>query len=134
MGPKTIAAMVLVVVFALGGVAGYVLHGHLGAPARAVTFDAVSGAELHARAMGELRQQLGLTDEQVAAIEAIVQDRQEIVQHMWEQLRPQVQAAMSEVHAEIAALLSPEQRERFHAWLQQQRQAHEVQVHEPQPH
>jgi len=130
MGPKTVAAVVLVSVFALGAVAGIAVHGHLGAPLHGAPHETpTSAAELHEAAMRELRVQLELTDEQIAAINAIVARRQETVQRTWEQLRPEVQEAMRDVHEEIAALLNPDQAARFHEWLLAQRQRHELSLH-----
>jgi len=130
MGPKLLAAVVVVAVFALGAVAGIAVHGHLGAPLHGPMHQAPATAnELHDAAMAELRIQLELTDEQVAAIDSIVARRQETVQRMWEQLRPEVQGAMRDVHEEITALLSPDQRAHFHEWLLAQRQLHETPLH-----
>lgn len=119
------AAVALLAVFALGGVTGYALHDHLDAVPRPHLGATPSGPELHEAAMHELRQELGLDDAQIEQIHELMADRQETVQRIWEQLRPQVQQAMTEVHDEIAALLRPEQRERFHEWLLRQRQLHE---------
>jgi Spy/CpxP family protein refolding chaperone len=127
MGPATRASIVLVAVFGLGAVAGYALHDHLGASAPPHLAAAPSGAEVHEAAMSELREVLDLDDAQVAQIHALMAERQETVQRIWEQLRPEVQQAMTEVHEDIARLLRPEQRQRFHQWLQQQRQLHESQ-------
>ena len=129
MAPKAMAALVLLSVFTLGAVAGIFVHGHLGAPLHGLRPAETSTTQLHEEAMEELRATLQLSDEQVTAIESIMAHRQEIVQTMWERLRPEVQEAMQEVHEEIAALLTTEQRQRFHEWLLQQRQRHETQLH-----
>ena len=42
----------------------------------------------------------------------------------WEELRPEVQNAMRQVHTDIGELLHPEQRGRFHEWLIRRREQH----------
>jgi Spy/CpxP family protein refolding chaperone len=73
----------------------------------------------HETAMAELRSVLALDDAQVAAIETIFAERQKTVQRVWEQLRPEVQHAMADVHHEIDEVLRPDQRDRFLTWLHQ---------------
>ena len=75
-------------------------------------------------AIAELQELLELDEHQVAQIHAILGERQQVVQRMWEQLRPVVQAAMREVHTDIGELLDPDQRERFHEWLIRRREQH----------
>jgi Spy/CpxP family protein refolding chaperone len=117
-GQRILAGVVLLSVFSLGAFVGIFVdrHNSLRDPA------GVSPEEVHEAAMVELREELGLDEEQIQQIHAIMADRQELVQRIWEQLRPELQAAMTDVHAEIAALLRPEQRQRFHDWLQRRRQ------------
>lgn len=126
MAPGLRAAAVLLAVLALGVVGGYALHDHLDAVPGLHPGSAPSGPELHEAAMRELREVLDLDDTQIEQVHALLADRQETVQRIWEQLRPEVQQAMTEVHEEIAALLRPEQRQRFHEWLQRQRELHEA--------
>ena len=85
----------------------------------------MSPEEEHRAAMAELRELLELDDEQVEQIRAIVARRQRIVQGAWEQLRPELQEEMQRVHIDIAELLRPEQRVRFHEWLIERRARHE---------
>ena len=47
-----------------------------------------------------------------------------MVQLKWEQLRPEVQDAMRQVHIDIAELLHSDQRKRFHDWLTRRREQH----------
>lgn len=119
--PRTRAALVLLFVFAAGVLAGIALDRHHLHPTTAPSLATMAE---HEAAMAELREVLELDDEQAEQIHALFVDRQEIVQQMWEQLRPEVQAAMREVHLEITALLRPEQRQAFHDWLLRQRQQH----------
>ena len=124
-GHRVRAGAVVLFVFAVGVLAGIVFERHHLTPTPA----AMSVAEEHEAAMAELREVLGLDDRQVAQIHAILTERQQLVQQMWEQLRPEVQSAMRQVHSEIAELLRPEQRERFHNWLTQRLEQSQGQQH-----
>jgi Spy/CpxP family protein refolding chaperone len=116
-GQRVTAGLVLLSVFSLGAFVGVFIDRH-----RAPRVSAgVSPNDIHEAAMAELRDELGLDEEQIRQIHLIMANRQQLVERVWEQLRPELVAAMNEVHVEIAALLRPEQRERFHAWLEQRR-------------
>lgn len=115
---KLRAVAVLACVFAAGVVAGVAIERHHGIALIA----GPSPEREHAAVLAEMRQAVGLDDAQMAQIEVIIADNQHLVQQMWEQLRPEVQNAMQHVHMQIAALLRPEQLQRFHEWLQQQGQ------------
>ncbi len=107
------AGAVLLFVFAAGVLTGIIFehkHSFHRSPP-------MSAEEEHEAAMAELREVLELDDHQVAQIHAILAERRQHVQLMWEQLRPEVQNAMRHVHKEIAELLRPDQRKRFHDWL-----------------
>ena len=118
MGQRIRAGVVLLFVFALGALSGIVFERHRTVP----TPVTLSVVEEHAAAIAELRQVLGLDDRQVAQIHAILAERQQVVQLTWEQLRPEVQSAMRQVHVEIAELLRPDQREAYHDWLTRSRE------------
>jgi len=112
-GPRLRAGAVLLFVFAAGALAGTAFERHhLGRVAASVSL--LGENEV---AIAEMREFLDLDDEQVAQIHAVLAQNQHTVQLMWEQFRPEVQAAMREVHLEIAALLRPDQAERFHRWI-----------------
>ena len=113
MGQKIVAGLVLASVFSVGAVSGIFLDRHHSRP---VPTD-VSGAQMHDAAMAELQDVVGLDEAQLEQIHAIIAGRQELVQQVWEQVRPEVQAAMSEIHAEIGEVLRPEQRQLYHEWL-----------------
>ncbi|NKB87263.1 MAG: hypothetical protein GKS06_03460 [Acidobacteria bacterium] len=114
------AAGALLCVFVLGVVTGLAIERHLVARP---TVTLIAGAGEHDRRMGELRDALDLDEAQVDEINALVATHQTAVQVLWEQLRPEVQAAMQDVHLEISELLRPEQRERFHDWLMSHQEA-----------
>lgn len=113
MGPRVRAGVVLLFVFALGVLVGIAFERHhWTAPAARK-----SVAEEREASMRELREVLELDDNQVEQIHTILTERQEMVQRTWEQFRPEVQAAMRQMHTDIADLLRPNQRKRFHEWL-----------------
>jgi hypothetical protein len=109
--------LALLFVFTFGALSGVFYERHLAGPRSAE----LTAAELHEAAMAELQEVLGLDEQQIAQIHAILADRQQLVQQVWEQVRPQVQEAMLEIHVEIAELLRPEQRALYHDWLNRQR-------------
>ena len=123
-GSWTRAGVALLFVFASGVFAGIFFDRHhwVHTPA------GVSAADVHEAAMSQLREVLGLDDRQVEQINAIMAEHQQVVQHAWETLRPEVQSAMRGVHAEIAEVLRPEQRELFHDWLIRYGEQNEAQV------
>lgn len=124
MGPRVRAAIVLVFVFALGAFIGVVYERHRSSPS-SPSLAAMSAREAHEAAMADLRESLKLDDQQVAQIHAIFVKHQDVVQRSWERLRPEVQSAMQQVHLEIAEMLRPDQRERFHEWLMRRREQDE---------
>ena len=112
-GPRVRAGAVLLAVFAAGSLAGTAFERHhIGRTAASVSIMGESGV-----AIAELTDFLELDEEQVAQIHAVIAANQRTVELMWEQFRPGVQDAMRDVHMEIAALLRPDQAERFHRWL-----------------
>ena len=115
-GQRLVAGVVLASVFTLGALSGVFYDRHVSGPRPAE----LSGAEMHEAAMAELQEALDLDERQIEQIHAVLAGRQELVQHVWEQVRPQVQSAMREIHIEIAELLRPEQRQRYHEWLNRQ--------------
>lgn len=120
MGPRVRAGAVLLFIFALGVLAGIAYERHLAAHPPAT----MSAADEHEAAMAELQELLELDEDQVTQIHEILAERQQMVQRKWEQLRPEVQGAMRQVHIDIAELLHPNQRKRFHDWLTRRREQH----------
>ena len=116
-GPRVWAGMALLFVFSLGAFTGVFYERHHASPR---TPD-LTATELHETAMAELVEVLDLDDDQLEKIHAVLADRQQLVQDVWEQVRPEVAAAMQEIHTEIGNLLRPEQRQRYHEWLNHQR-------------
>ena len=75
--------------------------------------------------MGALQEFLDLDEQQMEQVHTILADRQDLVQRAWERVRPEVQDAMLEVHEEIAEILRPDQRARYHEWLSRQHDEHQ---------
>ena len=128
MGPRARAGAVLLFIFALGVLAGIAYERHHAARPLVT----MSAADEHEAAMAELQELLDLDEDQVVQIHAILAERQQMVQNMWEQLRPEVQNAMRQVHIDIADLLRANQREHFHDWLMRRRAQNQGQ-HQPIP-
>ena len=122
-GPPVRAAGVLLCVFAAGVLAGMFVERHSAYP---MTAASAPMPVSHETTMAELRKVLELDDRQAAAIERVFTEHQQIVQQAWEELRPEVQEAMFEVHQEILGLIRSDQQVRFRLWLRQR--------HEGRPH
>jgi hypothetical protein len=120
--PAVRATGALVCVFALGVLTGVAFERHSGERRAVVAVGAIAD---HEARMAELQEFLGLDEEQVRQIDDLMARRQATVQLMWERLRPEVQTAMQDVHAEITELLRPEQRALFHDWLTANRELSE---------
>lgn len=60
---------------------------------------------------------VGLDAAQVQAVRAVLDRHQRTVDSAWQTLRPNVHAAIMASQTEIAAILHPEQRERYARWL-----------------
>ena len=117
MGQRAWAALALLFVFTFGALVGVAYERHHSVPRP----PELTAAELHEAALAELQEVLGLDEQQIEQIHAVLGGRQQLVQQAWEQVRPEVQEAMLEIHVEIAELLRPEQRALYHEWLNRQR-------------
>ena len=71
----------------------------------------------HEAALEDLRESVGLDDAQIEQVHAVFARHQSIVQDAWQAVQPQIEIAMEKVHREIAELLRPDQRVRYHDWL-----------------
>lgn len=104
----TIVAVLLVLVaFGSGFVTGvatdrFVLRRGRGIPPAATTMMA-----------RRLDRHLDLTDDQRAKVERILERRHERMNGLWAAIRPQLRQEIDAANAEIAGVLTPEQRQRF---------------------
>ena len=110
--------LVLLVVFVLGSVTGAALTGLL------YRSRAAAGAEAHERAMQErfekMRTELSLTDQQTAAVRAILDETRNEYRAVRKELRPRFEEPRLKARARIRALLTPEQQQKFDAMVAQQ--------------
>ena len=74
----------------------------------------------HEMALRHFRQLFDLDDTQVRQIDSIFRRHQTTVIESWASLQPRLQTAIESVHTSMFTVLRPDQRERFHAWLQEQ--------------
>jgi len=107
-GTKTtvIAALVLVLTFAGGFAAGFVVHRFL---PRERMMPALAA---HAM-LDHLDRRLDLTDAQRKQIEEILERRHSRISQLWSDVRPRVRAEIDATNAEIEKVLTPEQRAKF---------------------
>ena len=75
----------------------------------------------HEAALRDLRQSVGLDDEQMQRVHEIFARNQGVVRAAWRAVQPEIEIAMEKVHREVADLLEPEQRRRYHDWLMARR-------------
>jgi Spy/CpxP family protein refolding chaperone len=103
-------------VFVLGAVTGSALTGLYRSRA--------SGPAARERAMHErfenMRRELNLTDEQTAAVRAIIDDTRNEYRALRAELRPRFEEPRQKARAKIRALLTPEQQKKFDAMIAQQ--------------
>jgi hypothetical protein len=67
--------------------------------------------------LAAMARDVGLDGAQVQAVRAVLDRHQRTVDSAWRAVRPNVHAAIMASQTEIAAILHPEQRERYARWL-----------------
>ncbi|HVR41543.1 MAG TPA: hypothetical protein VMU84_20780 [Thermoanaerobaculia bacterium] len=109
MSTKVIAAIVIVAAFLTGALAGAIAdrvwvrtHPFRGPGPHAVEF-----------LLNRLDSRLDLTDQQRSQIAKILERRHERMNAIWAATHPRIRAEVEQTNAEIAAVLTPEQREKF---------------------
>ena len=132
-GPRTLAGLVIVLVFLVGGLAGAVtdrtLHGGRHLWASAPPPMPGGGPDRDRRGRGrerfiqEMKRNLGLSPEQVTKIEAISLAREQRADSMLKDVRPKLHALLEETRKEIDQVLTPEQRARAQALWRQHEEA-----------
>lgn len=127
-GPRTLAALVVVLTFIVGWLAGAVvdrgmLQAHRRPPRPAGSAHSRVGWERgRERFVQQLTRELNLNPQQVAQINAITRARQQRMNALWNDVRPRIHALLEETRREIDQVLTPEQRAR----LQELRRKHEA--------
>lgn len=110
MSTRVRALLALAATLACGLVAGVALGRTWLAPrpAAALTEESLLAA---------MARDVGLDADQVKAVRAVLERHQRSVDSAWRAVRPNVHAAIMASQAEIAAILHPDQRERYARWL-----------------
>jgi Spy/CpxP family protein refolding chaperone len=105
-----LAALSLLV---LGAVIGIMLDRHL----HPASSHASPAAALHDMTMASLDEYVDLTTDQRRQIDSIIAARHSSLRNAWQMVHTQLGAAADSVHQDIEAILTPEQRTAFRAWL-----------------
>jgi len=107
--------LVLVVVFVLGSITGAALTG---------LYRSRAGADRPEKAMHErfekMRRELNLTDEQTKSVSAILDDTRNEYRSLRAELRPRFEEPRQKARTKIRALLTPDQQQKFDAFVAQQ--------------
>jgi Spy/CpxP family protein refolding chaperone len=137
--PGVIATLVMVVVFAFGVMAGvaldrHLLHGRQDGRERRDGFRFVPGTPMPAgprtppagvdsmrrRGNQEFARALGLTPDQATAVDSVMRQDFQTVNALREEMRPRIDAIIAGTRQRIDSLLTPAQREKYHALLAEQ--------------
>src|SRR6266571_1449619 len=110
--------LVLLGVFVLGCVTGAALTGLYRSRASGDRPEAREKA-MHER-FENMRRELNLTDEQTAAVHAILDETREEYRALRTELRPRFEEPRQKARTRIRALLTPEQQQKFDGMLAQQ--------------
>lgn len=70
------------------------------------------------RLVDRLTRELALTPEQQEQLKQVLRETSERYDSIYEEMRPRLRQAREEGRAKIRSFLTPEQREKFDAWLQ----------------
>lgn len=139
--PGVVAALVMAAVFAFGVLAGvafdrHLVHGREGGRDRregprfvpglsmpAAPRASSSGADpMRRRGSDEFARALGLTPAQAAAVDSVMTQDFQSVNALREEMRPRIEAIIASTRQRIDSLLTPAQREKYHALLAEQQQ------------
>jgi Spy/CpxP family protein refolding chaperone len=114
--PRLIASFLLIVTFLVGGLSGAALSRVLDARQPTAAAPAGEPATPQRRGPDNDRRErtpynnIGMTDEQRARVEALLAERHRRIDSIWGQNEPAMRAIMASSRAEIEALLTDEQR------------------------
>lgn len=104
--------LVLVVVFVLGSVTGAAITGFYHAMAH--------NTRPHENKVEKMRHDLNLTDEQMKSVSAILDETRNEYKQLKTELKPRFDEPRQKARTRIRALLSPEQQQKFDAFVAQQ--------------
>ncbi len=137
LGPRTLAGLVVILTFVVGGLAGAVMDRSItrasatmlprpprgGGPPGSPR-DSARSEQHRERFVQQLTRELELNPQQVARIDAITRTREQRMNALWAEVQPRVHALLEETRTEIDQVLTPEQRTK----LQALRRQHEARV------
>lgn len=104
--PRAVAALLLALTFATGGLAGMALE-------EAAGLDWFDFLDEDARRDGRLLEGIGLTGPQREQVERILERQEDRLEEYWNARLPEMQAIAAGSYDEIRAVLTPEQRALF---------------------
>ena len=119
------AASILVVVFAIGGLTGYVANEQFDRrPTRTLgpgldPFRMERGILEHIE--NRLSNSYNLTEEQRLGVKGILQDSQKLYETLYRDTRPSLDQIRNAQQAAIRELMTDEQKEKFEEWLEERR-------------
>ena len=130
MNPSVKAALILVVVFAIGGLSGYVVNEQFDRrPTRTIgpgldPFRMERGVVEHIE--NRLSNQYKLTEEQRAGVRTILNESQKLYESLYSDTRPSLDQIRRAQQAAIRELMTDEQKEKFEKWLEERRKRWEA--------
>lgn len=130
MNPSVKAALILVVVFAIGGLTGYVVNERFDRrPTRTLgpgldPFRMERGVIEHIE--NRLSNAYDLTDEQQLGVRKILDDSQRLYESLYRDTRPTLDQIRRAQQAAIRELMTDEQKEKFEKWLEERRKRMEA--------
>ena len=117
--PKTLAAIVLLGAFVVGGTLGVAADRMVGDR----LLPRAEAATVSSRnALDDFALEIGLTPAQRAAVDSIMDERHRIIDSIMAPVRPQISAARESARRQIRMRLTPEQEPRFDAYVARTRQ------------
>jgi len=141
MRPGLVATLAMAAMFAFGILAGvaldrHLLHGRPGGRDRRDSLRFVPGMSMspgprptpagrdsmRSRANAEFARTLGLTPAQTAAVDSVMTHDFDEVNGLREEMRPRIEAIIATTRQRIDSVLTPAQREKYHALLAEQQQ------------
>lgn len=130
MNPSVKAALILVVVFVIGGLSGFVASKQLGGrPTRTIgpgldPFRMERGVIEHIE--NRLSNQYQFTEEQRLGVRTILEDSQKLYESLYQDTRPSLDQIRRAQQAAIRELMTDEQKEKFSKWLEERRKRWEA--------
>jgi Spy/CpxP family protein refolding chaperone len=141
MRPGVVATLVMIAMFAFGALAGVALDRHLVhargggrdrgegprfVPGMSMPSNPRSSAagrdSMRPRGGGEFAKALGLSAAQAAAVDSVMAQDFKAVSALREEMRPRIEAIIASTRQRIDSLLTPQQREKYHALIAEQQQ------------